>query len=47
VRSLQVRSLRDTDPASAELIARRHLTPGWRPEADSEYADLIERVLSK
>jgi acyl-CoA dehydrogenase len=38
VRSLQVRLL---DGASAELIRRRHLTPGWNPETDPDYADLI------
>jgi acyl-CoA dehydrogenase len=38
VRSLQVRRL---DGASAELIRRRHLTPGWNPETDPDYADLI------
>ena len=38
VRSLQVRLL---DGSSAELIRRRHLTPGWSPETDPEYADLI------
>jgi acyl-CoA dehydrogenase len=38
VRSLQVRLL---DGSSAELIRRRHLTPGWNPETDPEYADLI------
>ncbi len=38
VRSLQTRLL---DGADAELIRRRHLTPGWNPEADPDYADLI------
>ena len=47
VRSLQVKVLRETDPASADLISRRHLTPGWNPEGDSGYADLIDRVLAK
>jgi acyl-CoA dehydrogenase len=47
VRSLQVKALRESDPASAELIERRHLTRGWNPEEDSDYADLIDRVLSK
>jgi hypothetical protein len=47
VRSLQVRALRESNPAAAELLARRHLTPGWQPEADPDYADLIERTLAK
>jgi acyl-CoA dehydrogenase len=38
VRSLQVRLL---DGADAELIRRRHLTPGWDPETDPDYGDLI------
>jgi hypothetical protein len=38
VRSLQVRLL---DGGDRELIRRRHLTPGWNPEADPDYADLI------
>jgi hypothetical protein len=42
-----VKVLRETDPASADLIARRHLAPGWNPEGDSGYADLIDRVLAK
>jgi alkylation response protein AidB-like acyl-CoA dehydrogenase len=47
VRSLQVAVLRDSDPASAELLERRHLVPGWQPESDADYSDLIERTLSK
>jgi hypothetical protein len=47
VRSLQVAALRDMSPASAELLARRHLTPGWQPEDDPGYADLIQRALPK
>jgi acyl-CoA dehydrogenase len=46
VRSLQVKELRAADPASAELIERRHLVPDWHPEADPGYAQLIERVLT-
>jgi alkylation response protein AidB-like acyl-CoA dehydrogenase len=38
VRSLQAKLL---DGVSAELIRRRHLTPGWNPEGDPDYADLI------
>jgi acyl-CoA dehydrogenase len=47
VRSLQVRCLRaeGSEPA-AELHARRHLTPGYDPEADPEYEALIERILA-
>jgi alkylation response protein AidB-like acyl-CoA dehydrogenase len=42
VRSLQMRLL---EGASRELIERRHLSPGWGPEADGDYSALIERVL--
>ena len=35
-----------TTRARAELIERRHLTPGYDPEADPAYADVIERVLA-
>jgi acyl-CoA dehydrogenase len=45
VRSLQVKALRETEPASAALIERRHLVRGWDPESDADYPDLIERVL--
>jgi acyl-CoA dehydrogenase len=45
VRALQVSKLRATEPASAELLERRHLLPGWNPEADADYPDLIDRVL--
>jgi alkylation response protein AidB-like acyl-CoA dehydrogenase len=38
VRSLQARLL---EGASAGLIRRRHLMPGWNPETDPDYADLI------
>jgi acyl-CoA dehydrogenase len=47
VRSLQVSALRATDAPAAELLERRHLTSGWQPESDPDYADLIERTLSK
>jgi hypothetical protein len=46
VRSLQVRALRESDPDAAELVERRHLVPGWNPEADPDYANLIDRVLA-
>jgi acyl-CoA dehydrogenase len=44
VRALQVTRLRQTNPDSAALIERRHLTAGWRPETDPDYPDLIDRV---
>jgi acyl-CoA dehydrogenase len=47
VRALQVSCLRaEGSEAEAELHARRHLTPGYDPEADPEYEALIERVLA-
>jgi alkylation response protein AidB-like acyl-CoA dehydrogenase len=46
VRSLQVKALRVEEPASADLIERRHLQAGWDPEQDAEYEPLIDRVLS-
>jgi acyl-CoA dehydrogenase len=46
VRSLQVKELREAGAASADLIERRHVVPGWDPEADSGYPQLIERVLA-
>ena len=45
VRALQVKALRETEPASADLLERRHLVAGWNPEADPDYPDLIDRVL--
>ncbi len=45
VRSVQVKALRETEPASAELIERRHLVRGWDPEADARYPALIDGVL--
>jgi hypothetical protein len=45
VRSLQVWALRDSDADAAELVERRHLVAGWNPEADPDYAYLIDRVL--
>ncbi|HEU4943055.1 MAG TPA: acyl-CoA dehydrogenase family protein [Gaiellaceae bacterium] len=45
VRSLQVKALRDTSPASAELLRRRHLVAGWNPEEDPDYPELLEGVL--
>ena len=48
VRWLQVGCLRaDGEGAAADLIERRHLTPGYDPERDAGYGDLIERVLAK
>jgi alkylation response protein AidB-like acyl-CoA dehydrogenase len=46
VRALQADALRPSEPHSAELLARRHLVPGWDPEADADYPDLIDRVLA-
>ena len=46
VRSLQVSALRDSDPDAAGLVERRHLVRGWNPEADRDYANLIDRVLA-
>jgi hypothetical protein len=45
VRSLQVKALGSEEPDAAELLRRRHLTPGWDPESDPDYPDLIDRVL--
>lgn len=46
VRSLQVKALREAEPASAELIECRHLHAGWDPEQAADYELLIARVLS-
>jgi alkylation response protein AidB-like acyl-CoA dehydrogenase len=46
VRSLQVKALRESKPPSAELLERRHLTPGWHPEADSDYRSLVDSILT-
>jgi hypothetical protein len=46
VRALQVSALRDSDPDAAELVERRHLVAGWNPEADPDYANLIDRVFA-
>jgi Acyl-CoA dehydrogenase, C-terminal domain len=46
VRLVQLKELRATDTANAELIERRHLNPGWDPETDADYAGLVERVLA-
>jgi acyl-CoA dehydrogenase len=46
VRHLQVACLRaEGEGAAADLIERRHLTPGYDPESDPTYASLLERVL--
>ena len=44
VRALQVKQLHRTIPDSAALIERLHLVPGWSPEADPDYPDLIDRL---
>jgi acyl-CoA dehydrogenase len=46
VRAFQVKTLRSSERAAAELIERRHLTSGWNPEADADYPALIDRVLA-
>jgi hypothetical protein len=47
VRWLQAWCLRaDGQEASAELITRRHVTQGYEPEADADYASLIDTVLA-
>jgi acyl-CoA dehydrogenase len=46
MRSFQARMLAESEPASAELIERRHLVRGWDPERDADYSALIERVLA-
>jgi hypothetical protein len=38
--------LRHSDAASAGLVERRHVMTGWNPEADADYANLIDRVLA-
>jgi hypothetical protein len=46
VRALQAASLRtEGHEASAELHARRHLRPGYDPQDDPGYADLVDGVL--
>ena len=47
VRALQVECLRsEGNEAAAELHGRRHLTPGYDPEADAGYEALVDRVLT-
>lgn len=46
IRALQVNALRATQPRSADLIERRHLVSGWNPELETDYLDLIDRVLA-
>jgi hypothetical protein len=48
VRRLQVAELRAAggSGAAADLIERRHLTPGYDVEADVAYGDVIERILA-
>jgi acyl-CoA dehydrogenase len=48
VRYLQVAGLRaDGEEAAATLIERRHLTPGYDPEADASYTGVLESVLER
>lgn len=47
VRAVQLDGLRRFgDEAVAELHERRHLTPGYDPERDPEYAELLDAVLA-
>jgi acyl-CoA dehydrogenase len=47
VRALQVATLRsDGDDAAAALLERRHLTPGFDPERDESYAEVVDSVLA-
>jgi alkylation response protein AidB-like acyl-CoA dehydrogenase len=47
VRAVQLGALRRfADEAVAELHLRRHLTPGYDPERDPDYADLLDAVLA-
>jgi hypothetical protein len=47
VRALQVACLRaEGNEPAAELHERRHLTRGHDPEADPDYAALIDRTLA-
>jgi acyl-CoA dehydrogenase len=46
VRAVQAASLRRLgEAAAAELHVRRHLTPGYDPERDPEYQELLDAVL--
>jgi alkylation response protein AidB-like acyl-CoA dehydrogenase len=46
VRWLQLAELRTGgEDAAADLIERRHLEPGYDPEADAAWADVIDRTL--
>jgi hypothetical protein len=47
VRAVQLGALRRfADEAVAELHLRRHLTPGYDPEGDPDYAELLDAVLA-
>jgi acyl-CoA dehydrogenase len=47
VRAVQAASLRRLgEDATAELHVRRHLTPGYEPERDPEYQELLDAVLA-
>ena len=48
MRAIQAACLvREDNEAMAELHIRRHLITGYEPEADSDYAALLDRVLSE
>jgi alkylation response protein AidB-like acyl-CoA dehydrogenase len=47
VRAVQVAALRRLgEDAAAELHLRRHLTPGYDPERDPDYGELLDAVLA-
>jgi alkylation response protein AidB-like acyl-CoA dehydrogenase len=46
VRVVQVAVMRRLGwDAEAQLVERRHLTPGWDPERDPEYAELLDSLV--
>jgi acyl-CoA dehydrogenase len=47
VRAVQAAALRRLGAdAAAELLVRRHLTPGYEPERDPDYGELVDAVLA-
>jgi acyl-CoA dehydrogenase len=45
VRIVQAGALRGSEPQASALLARRHLTRGWDPEADADYPALINALV--
>ena len=46
VRIVQIARLRGSEPQASDLLARRHgFVPGWEPEGDPSYPELIDAVL--